>query len=406
MPDPLSARMPHARRGAHPDFDAPLDRSLYSTLKWEMEAQRLGRADLLGMGTADLDFRSPPAVIEALERTARAGHFGYPHKSDGYYAAMTGFYARHFGWEIERSWISHNVGIYPSMRPLIDQLTAEGDEVIYQPPVHFQFPAVVAAAGRVPVANPLVIRNGRYEMDLAQLEARISGRTRLLLLCNPHNPVGRVWTRDELRALSEICARHGVVVVSDEVYCGLLFPAVAFTPYATVSPEAAMHSVALVSASKMFNLTGLKHSQVVAANPVLLGAYQEGLRRDTLSYGGSVFGQVGAEVAYRDCDDWLAALMVYIAGNYRFAEDYVAEHLPLARCIRPESTYFMWLNLAGYNLSRAELQERVETGQGLIVNYGEDMGTGGEGYIRINLGTQRALVEEGLGRLSRALSAR
>ena len=385
-------------------FDRPLDTAGLHRVKWELEAERTGRPDIMGFGTADMDVRSPAPIAAALERTARLGHFGYPHKPPAYYEAMQGFYARHFGWGIERGWISHNVGIYPSMRPLIDQLSAPGDEVIWQPPVHFQFRNIVAAAGRVPVANPLALRDGRYEFDFDQLAACVTPRTRLLLLCNPHNPVGRVWTPAELRRLADFCHARGIVVVADEVYCGLTYEGVRFTPFASVSPEAAMNSVTLLSASKMFNLTGLKHSQVVAPNPRLLEAYLEGLKRDTSGYGGSLFGHVAAEVAYRDCDGWLAALMRHVERNYAFGAAFLAEQLPRI-IVRPvDSTYFMWLDLSAYGMSHARMLEVFEAGQGLILNYGADYGPGGEGHIRLNIGTQRATLAEGLRRMAAALA--
>lgn len=388
------------------EFDEVLDRSKLSTVKWELEIDRTGNPDLLGFGTADLDFRSPAPIAAALAQTASVGHFGYPYKPRSYYDALIGFYKRHFGWEIRQEWLAHNVGVYPSMRPLIDRLSVEGDEIVYQPPVHFQFRNIVAAAGRVPLANPLVLRNGRYEMDFDQLAACVTERTRLLLLCNPHNPVGRAWTADELGRLSEFCKQRNIVVVSDEVYCGLLHEGVRFTPFASVSNDALMNSVTLLSASKMFNLTGLKHSQVVAANPRLMTEYLEGLKRDTSGYGGSLFGHVATEVAYRDCDGWLKALMEYVACNYRFAEEFFKTKLPEIVVHPTESTYFMWLDLSSYRMSHAEMVDLFEKKHGLVLNYGADYGPGGEGHIRLNIGTSRWILAKGLARMAAALGAK
>ena len=388
------------------EFDEVLDRSKFSTVKWEFEIDRTGNPDVLGFGTADLDFRSAAPIASALAKTAALGHFGYPYKPDSYYEALIGFYKRHFGWAIQREWLAHNVGIYPSMRPLIDRLSVEGDEIVYQPPVHFQFRNIVAAAGRVPLANPLALRNGRYEMDFEQLASVVTDRTRLLFLCNPHNPVGRVWTPAELGRLADFCNQRKIVVVSDEVYCGLLHEGAKFTPFASVSQDALMNSVTLLSASKMFNLTGLKHSQVVAANPRLMFEYLEGLKRDTSGYGGSLFGHVATEVAYRDCDGWLQRLMQYVAGNYRFAEEFFQSKLPKV-VVRPtESTYFMWLDLSGYGMTHAEMVDLFETRHGLVLNYGADYGPGGEGHIRLNIGTPRWILAKGLARMGTALASR
>lgn len=388
---------------AQSDFTSDLDATRLSRLKWEMEAQQRKRDDILDFGTADLDFKSPPAVIDALANVVRNGHFGYPHKTDGYYEALIGFYDRHFAWKIQRPWIASNVGIYPSMRPLVDELTREGDEVIFQSPVHFRFASLVTAAGRVAVANPLVLDSGRYQMDLDHLAASVTERTKLLFLCNPHNPVGRAWTQTELSRLSQFCIERNIIVVSDEVYCGLLFEGCKFTPYATVSRDAAMNSISLISASKMFNLMGLKHSQVVAENPAILAAYMRGLSRDTLDYGGSIFGHAGAEAAYREGDAWLGGLMKYVGQNFEFAFAFIKQFLAKARTTRPEAGYFLWLDLRDYGIADGDMRHLFEDGHRLIFTYGDKMGPGGEGHIRINLGTTRQLLEKGLLRLRGAL---
>ncbi|CUR72860.1 Cystathionine beta-lyase PatB [Achromobacter xylosoxidans] len=385
------------------EFDEVLDRSELSAVKWEMEFDRLGRKDLLSFGTADMDFRSPAAIGAALERVARVGHFGYPYKSASYYEAIIGFYQRNFGWTVQREWISHSTGVYPSMRPLIDRLSSIGDEVIYQSPVHFQFRNIIAANGRIPVANPLKLNNGRYEMDFEHLSRCVTPRTRLLLLCNPHNPVGRAWSRGELARLAEFCTKHRIIVLTDELYCGLLHEGATYTPYASVSEGALMNSVTLTSASKMFNLTGLKHSQVIAANPLLMATYLEGFKQDASGYGGSMFGQAAAEVAYRDCDDWLKRLMHYIAGNLQFATSYFEQYLPEVKVHPMESTYFMWLDFTGLGLSDLEMRHLFEDKHGLVLNYGVDLGPGGEGHIRLNIATQRSILELGLKRISDAL---
>lgn len=386
------------------EFDVVLSRDQISTAKWEMEIDRLGNRELLGFGTADMDFRSPKEISEALQNTARVGHFGYPFKQPAYYEAMIGFYKRKFGWEIKREWISHSTGIYPSMRPLIDQLTNEGDEIVYQSPVHFQFKNIISANKRVALANPLAVKNGRYEMDFEHLESVVSPRTRMLLLCNPHNPVGRVWTPEELKRLADFCVARNIIVLSDEVYCGLLFKGQQFTPFASVSKSASMNTVTLVSASKMFNLTGLKHSQVVTENPELMATYLEGFKQDASGYGGSLFGQVATEVAYRDCDGWLDRLMHYVTGNYEFACEFLRRELPDITVYDMESTYFLWLDLSKYGISDADMRKHFEDKFGLVLNYGIDLGPGGEGCVRFNIGAPRSLLIQGLDRLKQALS--
>lgn len=381
------------------DFDAVLDRGNLSTLKWELEIARTNDPRLMSFGTADMDFRSPPAVIDALRRAADEGHFGYPLKRPDYYDAIVGYLDRHFSWKVDKDWLDSGVGIYQSMHPVITELTEPGDEIIYQPPVHHVFAEIIEANDRVPVANQLVSRRGVYEMDFAGLEAKITQRTKLLLLCSPHNPVGRVWTQDELRRLEAICKAHDVTVVADEVYSGLLYPGSSFVPFATVSDWATMHSYTMISPSKPFNLTGLKHSIVIAADPDLRKAYKKGIMRTNLQYGGSIFGIVGAEAAYRASDDWSRNLMAYIAHNFDYVRDQFHRHLPEVEISTPEATYFAWLNLAPLGAPKDRYQQLIERGAHLVVTYGEPMGRGGEQHIRLNLATPRSNLAVGLDRL-------
>ncbi|MBE7182781.1 MAG: putative C-S lyase [Methylobacterium mesophilicum] len=389
--------------GAKFDFNQVPDRRGLSTLKWELEIERAGDQSILSFGTAEMDFLSPPAVVEALKQTADAGHFGYPLRRDSYFDAVTAYLDRQFDWHVERSWIQSGVGIYTSMHPVIAELTEPGDEIIFQPPVHHVFAEIITANGRRAIANPLVMRAGQYGMDLAGLEAALTARTKMLLLCSPHNPVGRVWTRGELTELAGLCADRGIIVVADEVYCGLLYEGVRFTPFAMVSPWAAMNSFSMISPSKPFNLTGLKHSIVIAANQLLRDAYARGLSRTNLSYGGSIFGQAAAEAAFRDSDRWSLELMRYIARNHAYVANLIRTLLPEVSVTLAEATYFAWLDLRGLNVPQAKCRDLLEKDARLVVTYGEPMGTGGEGHIRLNLATPRTILQQGMRRLLAAL---
>ncbi|MFC3337351.1 MalY/PatB family protein [Paracandidimonas soli] len=386
-------------------FDEPLDRSRLNTVKWEFERERLGDDGILSFGTADMDFRSPPKVLAALQGVVASGHLGYPHKSASYYDAIVGFYSRRFGWRIAPEWIRFDVGVYASMGALIDQLTVPGDEVIYQTPVHKVFREVVEYAGRVPVTVPLVQVSGQYQMDFTALRRAITDKTKMLLLCNPHNPVGRSWTHDELRQVSEICSERGVIVVSDEVYCGLIFPGKTFVPFGSVSPEASRNSITLFSASKSFNLTGLKHSIVITENPAFRAAFERALKKGDLQYGGSVFGQVASEVALRDCDDWSSELMKYVAENLVYLKEFVSASMPLVTVNSPEATYLAWLDFSNYKISPEQLQSLMEQEARVILTHGYTMGEGGSGHVRLNLATQRVVLESGLRRIAQALQA-
>lgn len=388
------------------DFDEVLDRSKLSTLKWEMEIQQRGDADVLCFGTADMDFRAPPPVLEALKHVTEAGHLGYPLKSKSYFEAATSYWKRHFDWIVEPSWIASHVGIYASMEPLIEELTKAGDEIIFFSPVHKVFPEVIEANERQPVPVRLINEDGHYRIDFAALRRAITAKTRMLLLCSPHNPVGRVWTRDELAELSAICLENGVIVVSDEVYSGLLYPGKTFIPYANVSRQASAQSVTLVSASKSFNLTGLKHSHVITENTDFMAAYMRGLKRSNLHYGGSIYGHAAAEAAFRNCDEWSTALMRYIAGNFDLLKSYIHQHMPGVKVVQPEATYVAWLDFSASGLTEDGLRGLFDREARIVVTFGEPMGPGGELHARFNLGAPRSIVEKGLRRLAAAYKER
>jgi cystathionine beta-lyase len=381
------------------NFDRPIDSTHLNRMKWEYEIERTGRPNILCFGTADMDFASPPAIVDALTHIAQQGHYGYPRRPPAYYDAIIGYYERHFGWQIDRSWIQPNAGVYASMAGVIEELTEKGDEILYQTPVHHVFKELIELNHRVPVANPLINENGHYTMDFAQLESVITPRTKLMLLCSPHNPVGRVWTPTELRQLLDICVAHNIIILADEVYCGLLFPGQRFTPIATVSPAATTHVITFMSASKSFNLTGLKHSFTITPHPAHIATCQMAARRVSLGYGLSQFGVVATEVAFRDCDAWSTALMEYIAANYQFVATFCATHLPDVRVTRPQSTFMLWLDMRALPVPHATLHTFFEEQANILVVNGAALGIDGTGFIRLNIGAPQRIIAQGLERI-------
>ncbi len=396
---------PAQQSRATPDFgfDTPLDRTGMCTKKWEMEQISRQDSSLLCFGTAEMDFQTAPPIKRAFEEIVSRGHFGYPEKPESYYQAITDFFERHYDWKIERSWLNSHKGVYPSMQPLIRALSNSGDEVIYQTPVHHIFEELIRANDRVPLANPLIEVDGRYTMDFDGLAEMVTKRTKLLLLCNPHNPVGRVWDREELTRLQEFCLEHGIVVITDEVYFGLVHGDVDFIPAATISKEASMNTITLTSVSKSFNLTGTKHSLFIAENPAHQQIFQQGLVQANLNYGQCIFGLAATEVALRDCDDWRAALMDYIWGNYRVIEALFVNKLPLVKITQPEATYFAWIDLRSLGLSYDEIKNAVDNEARIALVYGEALGPGGEGHVRVNMATARSTLVEGMTRMADAL---
>ncbi len=390
----------------HYDFETPINPANLSRSKWEFEFERKGRDTLLSFGTADMDFCSAPEVVTALVETAQKGHFGYPYKQQPYYAAVVGYLERNFQWPIKPEWIQFSTGVYASMQPVIDALSEPGDEVIFQPPVHHIFAELISATQRVAVANPLCFDGETYRFDFDQLEGVITAKTKVLLLCNPHNPVGRVWTPEELGRLHDICSRNGVRIVSDEVYNGLLYEGVRFTPMASVSASASLNTVTLLSASKTFNLTGLKHSLMVTENEVIRQAIAKEQQRSNMYYGGSLFGQVATETAFRDCDMWRAELMEHVRANFDALHAFFGTHFPEVYVCRPQSTYFAWINCSAWNLTRSQLQDFFEEQANIIVTFGHMLGQGGEGHIRMNLACPQATLTQGLNRILSAFQAK
>ncbi len=384
------------------DFDQVLDRRNLSTCKWEMEKVRTNNPDILCFGTADMDFKSAQPIINALQKVVENGHFGYPYKRDSYYDAAIGWFERHCGWRIKREWIANSVAIYPSFQGLIEGLSQEGDEIIYNTPVHHIFAEIISATKRVAVENPLVIRDGRYEFDLEDFKRKITDTTKIFILCNPHNPMGRTWRKEELHSLMEICLEHKILVIADEVYFGLIYEGHSYIPMASLSKEASMNTVTCISPSKSFNLTGIKHSLVISENPEILQAYRNELKKNNEYYGESIFGHAATEAAFGHSDEWLEEVVHYIEDNYKLVKDFFEENLPEVRVYQPEATYFVWMDFSNLKMSSTDLIKFFEEECEIIVTHGCYLGTGGEGYIRLNMGCPRSLLSEGLYRIKKA----
>lgn len=383
-------------------FDREINRFGMSTMKWEAEIERTGRKDLLCFGTADMDFLSPTPILDAIHKVANIGHLGYPFIQPSYYDSIVNWLKRLGKWDIKKEWISSNVGIWPASWTIIDALTEPGDEIIIQTPVHFCFDTVTRDSGRIPVKNPLIQQDGRYTMDFEGLKRCFTNKTKLFWLCNPHNPVGRAWGREELERLSNICLQHGVKIISDDVYCGLIYSETHYTPIATISKEISMNSITCYSTSKTYNTTGDKHAFVVCENPEILEAYNNSLKKQNLNYGMNIFGLAITEAAYNYCDSWVTELMEYVKGNYQLVKKTFEEKMPFVKLAKADATYFAWLDFRELNISRERFTDFFEKDANVSVEMGYKFGEGGEGFIRINLGCRRAILHAGLERIVHA----
>jgi cystathionine beta-lyase len=357
------------------------------------------------MWVADMDFAAPPAVVQAIGRRAAHGAYGYVSVPESFWESAIGWLERRHEWTVERRWLHRAPGVVPALSLSVNAFTEPGDAVVVQTPVYYPFFHAIENNGRRLVRNPLIADGDTYRMDLADLERKIDSRTRLLILCSPHNPVGRVWTRPELEALGEICIRRNLVVLSDEIHMDLTLPGHTHVPLATMSPALADRTVTCVAPSKTFNLAGLSMSLIVASNPELLARYERQFDASGLEIA-SLFGTVALEVAYRSGDEWLDQLREYIAENVDFAERFIRERIPLLRFIRPEGTYLALVDCRRLGMPQKALDDFLLRTARVYFDSGSWFGEEAAGFERINLGCPRATLTEALERMERAINSR
>jgi cystathionine beta-lyase len=385
------------------DFDAAIDRRGTGCSKWDGMAPRTGvtARDGIAMWVADMDFAAPPPVRVRLAALIEHGVFGYHAAEPDWKAAAAGWSARRHGWEVDPDWITPSAGVCAAIGIAAQAFSEPGEGVVLFPPVYHMFAHMIRAAGRRPVESPLVLRQGRYEMDLERLAAELPDDARILLLCSPHNPGGRVWTPQELRALADFCAERRLVLLSDEIWRDLVFDGARFTPTALAAPDAAPLLVTFVAPSKTFNLAGGQLAEAVIADPALRARYRA-VAAASHGMSGALFGTMAAIAAYRDGGPWLDALRRYLQGNRdRFASG-VAAAVPGARAMALEATYLAWVDFSGTGLPAAEVARRLREDARIGVNAGPTFGTGGETWARFNFGCPRATVDAALGRLAEA----
>lgn len=358
------------------------------------------------MWVADMDFRSPQPVIDALVRRAEHGIFGYPTRSDNYFQAIINWQKKRHGWETRRSWVITTPGVVPAISLAIQAFTQPGDKIVVQPPVYYPFFKLVSNTGRQIVENPLLESDGFYRMDYENLDTQLSdSRVGMMILCSPHNPVGRVWTREELTRLGQVCAKHEVLVVSDEIHSDLVFSWARHTPFAAISPEFEQNSVTLLAPSKTFNLAGLSTSIAIIPDDRLNSRFCHVIEAAGTG-GSSIFGMTALEAAYTQGEEWLDQLLEYLEGNLIFLEQFFRSHIPEIQVRRPEGTYLVWLDCRALGLDRAGLRKFMIDNAGLGLNEGAVFGSPGEGYMRLNAACPRSVLEQSLERLARAVKVR
>lgn len=384
------------------DFDTVLDRRQTHSLKWDRCLVEFGLDDVIPMWVADMDFAAPPEVVHAIQRRAAHGAYGYASVPESFWASAIDWLRERHGWTIDRQWLARAPGVVPALSLCINAFTQPGDGVVVQTPVYYPFFHAVERNGRRLVRNALAAGPFGYRMDLDDLERRIDERTRLLILCSPHNPVGRVWTREELAQLGDICVRRDLLVLSDEIHMDLALPGHAHVPLATISPALAARTVTLLAPSKTFNVAGLNTSLVVASNPDLLARFTTAFDAAGLLIA-SLFGIVALEAAYRHGADWLDQLLGYLAANVDFTERFFRERIPELLLIRPEGTYLALIDCRALGMPQHELDDFFLRRARVYFDSGSWFGEEAVGFERINLACPRKTLAEALERIERAI---
>jgi cystathionine beta-lyase len=379
------------------NFDKIIPRSGTNSVKFDLRKQLFGREDVIPMWVADMDFEVPSFVLESMKR--RAGHpiYGYSILSDAYYESIIGWQERRHGWAVEKDWIFYTPGVVTALNVLVETFTEPGDGVIVQSPVYFPFFWAVEQNGRVLLNNTLLERENHYFIDFDDLEIKIKSGARMLILCSPHNPVGRAWTREELERVGKLCLENNVLIISDEIHCDLVLPGRKHIPVAALSPELAATTITCIAPSKTFNLAGLFTSSVIIPDERLRKQFKTALDKVHLSP--NIFGAVASEAAYSQGDEWLGGLLDYIADNARFVADFFSRELPAVKVSPLEATYLLWLDFRGFGLSDEEVKKILIEKAGVGMNPGNMFGPGGEGFQRMNIGCPRATIKEAIERI-------
>lgn len=379
-------------------FDQGVNRIGTDCEKWDHRTAVFGTDDVLPMWVADMDFASPQPVIDALQKRVLHGAFGYTAFTDADYDAVINWEKRRHGLTVEKDAISFSPGVVDSLRIGVASFTKPGDAVIVQTPIYGPFYSSVEAAGCVIRRNPLLRTKDGWRMDFKDLEEAFKEGAKVLMICNPHNPIGRAWTRAELEEATALARRYGATVIADEIHADLEMPGYKVTPILTVEPDA----LAFISATKTFNLAALRHSSVLIPNPDRRKAFSENYHKRGIN-GLNLFGQLAQRVAYNEGEAWLDELLVYLDGNRQVVEKALAERIPQITCSRLEATYLMWLDMSALKMDSKALKAFCIEKARIGFSEGSFFGTEGSTFMRLNLATPRSNVEEAMSRLERAV---
>ncbi|MCH5266847.1 MAG: pyridoxal phosphate-dependent aminotransferase [Lachnospiraceae bacterium] len=378
------------------DFDRVVNRVGTNCLKYDFAVERGKAQDVLPLWVADMDFPTAEPILERLHEAVSHGIFGYSEPKQSYFDAVSAWYKKYFHWELKRNWLVKTPGVVYALAVAVQTFTEPGDSVMIQQPVYYPFSEVIEDNKRKLVSNDLQLVNGHYEIDFVDFEKKIvENHVKLFLFCSPHNPVGRVWTKEELQRIGDICVKHDVLVVSDEIHADFTFPGYEHTVFATMSEEIAERTITCTAPSKTFNLAGMQVSNNWISNGTLRRKFRHGVAATGYSQLNSL-GLVACEAAYKTGEEWLTQLKQYLVENLQFLQEYLERELPEIKLIPPEGTYLIWLDCRGLGLTPVELDDLVENKAKLWLDSGKIFGKVGEGFQRINIACPRATLEKAM----------
>lgn len=386
------------------NFDLLPDRKGTSCLKHDFGIKRKGRDDLLSLWVADMDFYLPQDIVEDIVKRSEHGVFGYTDPDEVYYRTVCDWYKRRHNWNIETNQITVTPGVVYAIAQAVNAFTKEGDAVLIQNPVYYPFSETIILNNRKLVNNELVNQNGHYEIDFEDFEHKIrENNVKLFLLCSPHNPVGRVWKKEELTRITEICFRYDVQIVADEIHGDFVFAGNRFTPIATLSEEVAQKVIVCTSSSKTFNLAGLQNANIIIANDTLRRRYRLQVAASGYSQP-NIFGLTACTSAYTKGEKWLDELLIYLQGNLEFVKEFLEKRIPKIRLIIPEGTYLIWLDCSQLGLHYKELEDLIVDKAHLWLDAGRIFGKASSQYERINIACPRSVLKQALTQLEEAVN--
>lgn len=383
------------------NFDRINDRSNTNSIKFDKLTEIFGKEDILPMWVADMDFQSPPAVIEAIKKTAQHGIFGYSFRDSNSVDHFIEWVKRRYNWEITPQEVSGSPGIVTALALSVRIFTKPGAKVLIQTPVYPPFHSLINETGRTLVASQLELTSKGYSINWEDFESKLASGVEMFILCNSHNPLGKMWSREDLLKMGNLCLKYGTLIFSDEIHADLALYGNQHIVMASVSKEIAMNTITAMAPSKTFNIAGLLNSLIVAKSPEILNKFNREI--DTLHLGmGNIFGHVTLGPAYKESEEWLNSLATYIGENVDYAYDFLAKELPTVTFIKPESSFLLWLDFRKTGLTHQQVKEKLINEAKVGLNDGTTFGECGRGFFRMNIGTPKAIVKEGLERIAAA----